>query len=135
MNYPEIDNLEMDTKRALDLGYGVQYGRFKADYPHTMDEPIIREEDMGNCQWCGELFYKRRKDLKFCCDACRLKYRHANKRNGDTRNQKRVKIKNCLICGKPVRGKMMHYCSIECSAEANRRRSRKAARKKDKREE
>lgn len=54
MNYPEIDNLEMDTKRALDLGYGVQYGRFKADHPHTMDEPIIREEDMGNCQWCGD---------------------------------------------------------------------------------
>lgn len=43
----EPDNLEMDTKRALDLGYGVQYGRFKADYPHTMDEPIIREEGMG----------------------------------------------------------------------------------------
>lgn len=68
-------------------------------------------------------------------EACRLKYRHANKRNGDTRNQKRVKIKNCLICGRPVRGKMMHYCSIECSAEANRRRSRKAARGKGQQEE
>ena len=40
MKQPQKDNLELDSRMAMDLGYGVHYGRFKADHPHTMDAPV-----------------------------------------------------------------------------------------------
>ena len=112
----EKDNLDMDSKRALELGYGVHYGRYKADHPHTMDLPAgsVKSPPVAKCLSCGEEFVKNRKDRMFCCDDCRLQYRY--KTEGRPVNRNRIRLENCQLCGKPIRDlKMRRYCSIECA--------------------
>ena len=118
----EPDNLDLDSKRALELGYGVHYGHYKADYPNTAGQEIPEDPKMGKCEWCGAQFQKTRKDKRFCCDWCSKKNQD-KQRSLRAQKSARARLDNCLICGAPVKGRMLHYCSIECSMEANRRRS------------
>ena len=37
-----MDNLDKDITLARKLGYGAQYGKFKADYPNTREVKPIR---------------------------------------------------------------------------------------------
>lgn len=71
-----IDNLDKDIKMAEKLGYGIHYGAYKADHPHTKEmEPEIISEDSQACLWCGILFRRERSQRKiFCSDYCRLRY-------------------------------------------------------------
>lgn len=39
-----LDNLERDVVAAMRLGYGVHYGAYKADHPHTRDCSPIEEQ-------------------------------------------------------------------------------------------
>ena len=71
------DNLDLDSRRAMEAGYGVHYGWWKAGHPITRMEPRKREPDirMAVCIECGDSF-PYRPNKKYCCDECR------SRRNG-----------------------------------------------------
>lgn len=63
------DNLDLDSARAMEAGYGVHYGLYKAAHPITKEEPRV-EIRMEKCGWCGREYpYRPRK--KYCCEDCR----------------------------------------------------------------
>lgn len=112
----EKDNLDLDSRRALELGYGVHYGRYKADYPHTKDasEEPGKKLPVANCIGCGEEFEKTRSSRMFCCDDCRRRYYDGLDKK--PANMNRLRLENCQMCGKPIRdSKMRRYCSQECA--------------------
>lgn len=114
MKKREADNLELDTKRALQLGYGVRYGRYKADYPNTKDYEPFKKIPIAYCIGCGAEFVKNRKDRTYCSDDCRCQ--HYKRKENRVLNKKRMRLENCQLCGKPIEDrKMRRYCSIECS--------------------
>ena len=84
-----MDNLEKDVAAAMRLGYGVHYGRYKADYPKTKEDtgadPYIRE-----CRYCGKRFRAAglRNGKLYCDDWCRDAY------NSRKAYQKRMEQKN-----------------------------------------
>lgn len=72
----EPDHLDLDSRRALALGYGVQYGRYKADHPVTPAEeaePVsvkAPEKKPPVCRICGAEIPKRSKMRKYCSAEC-----------------------------------------------------------------
>lgn len=74
-----MSNLDYDIAMAQKLGYGVWYGRYKADHPYTKDEEqeeIVYDKGVGACEYCGRLFRKDRgMRRRFCNDQCRYQYR------------------------------------------------------------
>lgn len=122
------DNLDRDVAAAMRLGYGVHYGRYKADHPHTdmevsapkpEKELDYEPEHIFNvpCALCGREFIRTHNGMKYCSDECRqeaarLRYKQTY--------QPRVRV--CPICGTSITGCGQRYCSIECRAEAKRRR-------------
>lgn len=79
-----MDNLEKDAIRAMKLGYGVRYGQYKADHPHTKDQELEPEnipESFTKCRNCGGLFRNDRGHRKiYCCEACGEAYRKRKQR-------------------------------------------------------
>ena len=82
----KLDNIERDVIAAMELGYGVHYGWYKADHPHTQEEasePNERsqgiQKDAIACLHCGKVFSPvqegRSHNSKYCCFEC---YRAAN---------------------------------------------------------
>lgn len=74
-----MDNLDKDVAMAMKLGYGVHYGRYKADYPHTREkepEVILDESKFGTCLNCGRRFSKVGRGYRkvYCDDVCRMQY-------------------------------------------------------------
>lgn len=72
-----MSNLDRDVREAARLGYGVHYGRYKADHPHTA--PAVEDgppEKTVACGHCGSLFVPKRYNQRYCCDVC--KFRHNN---------------------------------------------------------
>lgn len=56
---------------AEKLGYGVHYGRYKADYPNTKD--IVVDERIvtpRKCPNCGAVFYHERGNKIYCSVRC-----------------------------------------------------------------
>lgn len=77
----KLDNIERDSAMAMKLGYGVHYGRYKADHPHTRSEEPEKKltEDAKPCVRCGKLFEPRKsgQEQKFCCEQCRVAHNSA----------------------------------------------------------
>ena len=78
-----MSSLDEDLKEAQRLGYGVWYGRYKADHPGVpravpveVEEP--EPEDDGyrpnaNCLNCGKAFRKYNTQHRYCSGDCREK--------------------------------------------------------------
>ena len=74
------DNLDLDSRRAMEEGYGVHYGLYKAAHPKTAN---ISEEKPDTrfsfCLICGGKFpYRPRR--KYCCPDCVLEARRRRER-------------------------------------------------------
>lgn len=87
------DNLDLDVIDALRLGYGVQYGRFKADHPFTKDANEERLAAMKKgktkpstpkkpkrprfknytlvCKTCGKKFIAPNNSRSYCSPTCK----------------------------------------------------------------
>ena len=66
-----MTNLDRDIRMAEKLGYGVRYGLYKADHPHTKDiEVDVRIAAPRKCQNCGAVFYTEIKNKKYCSTHC-----------------------------------------------------------------
>lgn len=66
-----MTNLDRDIRMAEKLGYGVHYGLYKADHPHTKDiEVDVRIADPRKCLNCGAVFYTEIKNKKYCSTHC-----------------------------------------------------------------
>ena len=111
-----MDHLDRDVKRALELGYGVHYGRYKADYPHTRDLDEAEEEKpvpTKACVECGTEFPLTHKNKKYCSEEC---YR---KHNDRARNSRRMRVPNgiCYGCGVklPEDRRRRIFCSDACA--------------------
>ncbi len=50
-----MDNLDRDVREARRLGYGVRYGRYKADHPHTKPDPNaqVEEPEIRKCRFAA----------------------------------------------------------------------------------
>lgn len=131
-----MDNLARDVKMAMALGYGVHYGKYKADHPNTAyqtDEEILGsakrktrprelpQQEMVTCRYCGKTFPKSAYGRQFCDDDCRRYFYDQRKR------EKKMGIvhpaNKCVICGEPVLGKRLRkYCSPNCREIGERER-------------
>lgn len=84
----KLDNIDLDMRDADRLGYGVQYGRYKADHPFTKDanearisgkqgtQPAkqyisIKRVHEKTCPICRKKFTTTTKLKKYCCERCR----------------------------------------------------------------
>ena len=86
------DNLDLDVIDALAQGYGVQYGRFKADHPFTKDAnearldaikkgkkppapPRKKRPSFKNytlvCKTCGNKFISPNNSRSYCSATCK----------------------------------------------------------------
>lgn len=96
-----LDNIEKDVIAAMELGYGVHYGHYKADHPHTREdkpEPQIPEEYMRTCRYCGRQFSTRGQHYRklYCDDDCRQAY---NSRQKYLAKQRKEELKNAQALG------------------------------------
>ena len=129
-----MDNLVRDAMRMKALGYGVHYGSYKADHPHTSDTRAdaapVTTDFTRVCKNCGEVFPLdgRARSVKYCGEFC---YRQANNRRAKERARQKAGITDddlrvCPACGQEFRLNKRHascrYCSEECRAEMRRMR-------------
>lgn len=93
-----MDNLDLDVRDALSLGYGCHYGDFKADHPHTAEanedrltkakkKPKARPVYEVYCAGCGQKFTTTNKRQRYHDDACKVR------RDTAYYNRKRSKTK------------------------------------------
>lgn len=86
-----MDNIERDSLRALELGYGVHYGHYKADYPNTApreEEPDYEALGYKECPECGKWF-RPRGCQRWCGDECRVKVSSRRQNEWKRRNRER----------------------------------------------
>jgi hypothetical protein len=78
------DNLDLDVRDALRLGYGCHYGDFKADHPYTAAANEARLAKMKKkpkprpvyevyCAGCGKKFTTANKRRRYCADTCKVR--------------------------------------------------------------
>lgn len=87
------DNIDLDMEDAERLGYGVHYGRFKADHPYTKDanedrlypkkkqKPQQEQQEKQRvckiyenvCPVCGKKFTTPNRKRIYCDDVCKAK--------------------------------------------------------------
>ena len=77
MKQKNPDNLDLDVRRAQLLGYGIHYGRYKADHPNTKQyetEPPEPQDSLKTrvCPVCGNRFkiVKQHGRKRYCSDEC-----------------------------------------------------------------
>ncbi len=133
---PPADHLDYDTRRAQELGYGVHYGRYKADHPNTRAEYERAAErkpkkpptkTILTCKMCGLEFVKGTgpKQL-YCSPECKEEAgRRAKQESKERKRAKYNTATTCPICGAEFVSSPKHikYCSVECSNQANRENS------------
>ena len=74
------DNLDLDSRRAMEEGYGVHYGLYKAANPKTANIPEEKPDTrVSFCQICGGKF-PYRPHRKYCCPDCGLEARRRRER-------------------------------------------------------
>lgn len=102
---PPRDNLDLDVMDALAMGYGCQYGRFKADHPLTKDAneerlaamqkkrkqpaetkpPRKRREYFKKftkvCKCCGNKFVATNSGRRYCSDLCKGRANAQNRKS------------------------------------------------------
>jgi len=99
----------------MELGYGVHYGHYKADHPHTRDTSLDPEPEHKyperECKNCGEPFRPHRGDQIYCCEECRIEYNRLH----TMKNPNRARQKFCRRCGKPITDpKQRVFCGKVC---------------------
>lgn len=127
-----MDNLSRDMIRAKALGYGVHYGKYKADHPGptVITRPEVQEEEIKICAYCGEPFslIGRSRRSKYCSNTC---FSVSNKKRAREKAREKSgisddEIRICAYCGKEFRLGGRHgsskCCSGECAALARRAR-------------
>ena len=99
-----MSNLDRDLAEAKRLGYGVWYGRYKADHPEPVvkpapepePEPVVEEEpNDAVCVICGKPFHKYKLHQKYCSVPCS---EEANRRRSKAKYEKNAPIKEKLTC-------------------------------------
>lgn len=117
-----MDNLDRDIREAKRLGYGVHYGRYKADYPHTREVPldVARPVKLRNCKKCGkEYAYDHTNGLGyFCSESCKKQHYEKINSEAQRRYRSRLESQTCGFCGnifKPSRNGQ-RYCCASCAA-------------------
>ena len=106
-----MDRLELDSILMKKLGYGVHYGKYKADHPHTEDLAGLilgEKEEKKTCAFCGKEFKSGDRRKMYCNDDCKGRAREKRKQE-----KKRAKMK-CIVCGRQLEGRRKVYCSDEC---------------------
>lgn len=131
-----MDNLARDMIWAKELGYGVHYGRYKADHPNTSGMKVKSSpeeaDDTRVCKNCGNTFHLngRSASALYCDDFC---YRQMNARRAKQRAREKSGITDdelrvCPNCGKEFRLNGRHasckYCSDACNPRAKYGRRR-----------
>ena len=118
-----MDNLDRDIREAKRLGYGVHYGHYKADHPHTADLseetpapkfPIIR------CKHCGREFEQIHKNRQYCSEECKEREKEKNRLQKENRPALLIGEAICPVCGKQFlrtrKNIRKQYCSQSCAA-------------------
>lgn len=88
------DNLDLDSRAALALGYGVHYGRYKTDHPHTRAEREARGEVDEKkrpprrsytyvCPVCGGTFTTPTKSRKYCSQVCKTRKEYTQQKEAE----------------------------------------------------
>ena len=119
-----MDNLARDVKEALRLGYGVHYGRYKVDHPHTRDDsldiPPTPKHMPKICPECGIEFVPKRSTQQYCTEECKEKRRSKCKQNYKRRRDMNLPIGEaiCISCGGKFdrKKKTQETCSRSCAA-------------------
>lgn len=127
-----LDNIERDVVAAMKLGYGVHYGRYKADYPHTkaddvtaaVPKPAPEAEERAFCVLCGTEFLRSHGCQKYCSDECRRSATKARWQTYYQRKKTEPRPVVCPECGKtflPANGRQK-YCTHLCTRKANQKK-------------
>ena len=106
-----MDRLEMDSILMEKMGYGIHYGKYKADHPHTEELAHFlqgKPEEKKSCAFCGKEFKSNDRRKIYCNDDCKVRAREKRKQDNKRANMK------CVVCGKWLEGKRKVYCSDEC---------------------
>ena len=125
-----MSDLDRDLAEMKRLGYGNDYGRYKADHPgcprvaqHPAKEklhaPPVKYEK--TCAFCGKTFSTDQAGKIYCSDPCHDAA--ARKRYYQRKAvQKVLTVARCAICGAEfVQLRGTHkYCSPECNRAGNR---------------
>lgn len=126
-----LDNIERDVIAAMRLGYGVHYGHYKADHPHTRENPQlpvpkpepekpVEAEQDAVCVFCGKMYIRNHGCRKYCSDECLKKAARARERNYYIKKHGEIKEVPCDECGKlflPVNRRQI-YCCQRCASRA-----------------
>lgn len=118
-----MDNLEKDVREAMRLGYGIHYGNYKVDHPHTRDDldmPPPPKHPPKKCPECGIEFIPERANQKYCSADCQQNRQRLDKEKYKRRKQLNLPLGPavCLVCG----GNYVRYkktqetCSRSCAA-------------------
>lgn len=128
------DHLDYDTRRAMQLGYGVRYGQYKADHPNTRAdyEHLVEQSKPPRkkttqkeriCPLCGKTFLPKPATCQtYCGPECKeIARQRTVKAARERRKVKPNTVATCPICKKEfVSTRGRKYCGKECSAEAGR---------------
>ena len=96
MKQKNPDNLDLDVRRAQLLGYGIHYGRYKADHPNTKQyaSETAEPQDCSKtrvCPVCGKRFPigKRQGCKRYCSNECYQEHgrQYARQRYYDLKSQ------------------------------------------------
>ena len=123
----KLDNLERDVVAAMRLGYGVHYGAYKADHPHTRDcspieghKPALEAEKDVCCALCGKEFLRTYGGQKYCSEECREKAKKEREKKYYQRTKAKILPISCPECGRnflPV-SRRQKYCCTLCTRQA-----------------
>lgn len=132
-----MSKLDEDLAEARRLGYGVWYGRYKADHPgepaaaKTVVEEVTEADPLdGICDICGKPYRKYNSQQKRCSGECSEVYhrRHASERYRKNAGMN-MNVVRCPICGTEFQThhRAQKYCCKACQ------RARSAQQKRMKR--
>lgn len=143
-----LDNIERDVVAAMKLGYGVHYGRYKADYPYTKEpapvtvhktatEPVkpVEVEQDAVCPVCRKTFIRNHGCRKYCSEECAVKASRDKAREYYQKKRKEARVVVCPECDEeftPV-SRRQKYCCIACCRAVDRKK--KAQKRKEKKHE
>ena len=127
-----MDNLDRDIREAQRLGYGVHYGMYKADHPHTRDIPMdvavappkqkSAEAAVAPkiCRHCGKEFYVTRNLRSFCSESCKRLHSSQLAVERTQRKLQKKAQRTCKLCGKAFvpAVKTQVYCGRSCAGKA-----------------
>lgn len=131
-----MDNLSRDVREAMRLGYGVHYGRYKADYPYTADHSVENPEQKAQiirCKHCGREFEQMHKNRQYCSDECKELEKEKCRRQRESRPELPTGEAICPVCGgvfiRTSKNVRKQYCSQSC-ASVIRNKNRKGEKRK-----